>query len=75
MRLWGCSLSRRYTFIYYYFFREFVFCGVFFKFTYLFWKREGTSEGVAEREKQRERIPSRLRTVSTEPDTELEVTN
>ena len=34
-----------------------------------------TSRGVAERERGRERIPSRLGTVSTEPDSGLELTN
>ena len=33
------------------------------------------SRGGAERERERERIPSRLSTVSTEPDVGLEPTN
>ena len=36
-------------------------------------ERESTSRGGAER--RRDRIPSRLRTISTEPDVGLELTN
>ena len=38
-------------------------------------EREHTSRGGAERETERERIPSRLHAVSTEPDTGLSLTN
>ena len=38
-------------------------------------ERVSTSRGGAERERERERIPSRLHTVSTEPDVRLDLTN
>ena len=46
-------------------------------FIYLFWQRESTSRGGAERERLRESetIPSRLCAPSTEADTGLEPTN
>ena len=37
--------------------------------------RERVSEGGAERERERERIPNRLSAVSTEPDVGLKLTN
>ena len=45
----------------------------FFKFIYLFWERQSTRVGEAER--GRDRIPSRPCTISTEPDAGLELTN
>ena len=43
-------------------------------FTYLFLReRERAQAGEGQREKERERIPNRLRTVSAEPDMELEL--
>ena len=45
----------------------------FFKFIYL--ETESVSRGEAETERKRERIPSILHTVSTEPDVGLEPTN
>ena len=45
-----------------------------FKFIYLF-LREGEHKQGRERKRKRERIPSRLCTVSTEPNMGLELTN
>ena len=46
---------------------------ILFKFIYFERQRESTSRAGAER--RRERIPSRLRTISAEPDVQLEFTN
>ena len=48
------------------------FFNTFLKFIYF--ERDSTSGGGAERVGERERIPSRLCTVNTEPDTGLELT-
>ena len=44
-------------------------------FIYLFWERESESRGGTERQRQRQRIPSRVWTVSAGPDVGLELTN
>ena len=44
-------------------------------FIYFERERPSTSKGGAERERGRHRIPSRLHTVSTEPDMGLELMN
>ena len=46
----------------------------FLMFIYLFWEREKCEQGRG-RQRGRERIPSRLLTVSAEPNTGLELTN
>ena len=54
----------------------FLFLFFFLKFIYLFWERESACAQVGEgwRERDRERIPSRLHTVSAEPDRGLWLT-
>ena len=47
----------------------------FFKFIYLFWKRERARAGEGQTEREGERISSRFHTVSTEPNMGLELTN
>ena len=46
----------------------------FFKFIYLCLRDRESEQGKG-KERGRDRIPSKLRTVSTEPDAELELTN
>ena len=54
----------------------FYFSNRFFKFIYLFWEREREREHSRDRKRGgRDRIPSRLRAVSPEPDVGLELTN
>ena len=47
----------------------------FFKFIYLFWERQTEQVGKRQRERGRERIPSRLHTTSAEPYVGLKLTN
>ena len=53
--------------------RTFIFLKKFF--LSLFILRDRESRGVAERERERERIPGRLHAVRAEPDVGLELTN
>ena len=46
-----------------------------FFFKFIYFERERTSRGGSERERERQRIPSRLPTTSTELDAGLKVMN